>query len=208
MNIPMTTLTRQYKTIEKEIDRALKSALLSGAYILSDEVSAFEKEFAGFIGCRYGVGVGSGTDALTLALRALGFGPDDEVIVPANASPTVYGVAMAGVKIKLIDCAEDANLDSTKLARTITKRTKAIILVHLYGNPADIFGIQELLKDIHRTDIAVIEDCAQAHGGWIGGDEEARRRRSEETLLTRYIVTSSHQYLVTSSHRRIVTSVP
>lgn len=162
--IPFFTLTRQYRTIRKEIGAALVRTAEKSTFILGDNVSAFEKEFAAYVGIRYAVGVGSGTDALTLAIRALGLGAGDEVIVPANSYPTVFGVAQSGVTIRLVDSGPDGNISLADLPKRITKRTKAILVVHLYGNPADVAGV----KKIAGPGIRIIEDCAQAHGATIG----------------------------------------
>lgn len=168
MTIPIFNLTRQYKTIKKEIDSTIQTVLSRGNFILGTEVSAFEREFATYINVPYAVGVASGTDALTLSLQAFHIGIDDEVIVPANVYPTAFGIAQAGVSLRLIDCGPDGNINRALLPTVITKKTKAIIAVHLYGNPCDVIGIQKVLKKIHREDIKIIEDCAQAHGAVIG----------------------------------------
>ena len=166
--IQIFNLTNQYKAIQKEIDCAIKTVLSRGNFILGIEVAAFEKEFASYIGVSYGVGVASGTDALTLAVRALGLSKGDEVLLPVNSYPTFFGIAMSGVSIKFVDCNESGNISVEDLKKRITKKTKAIVVVHLYGNPADVVGVGKLLKTLHRTDIKIIEDCAQAHGALIG----------------------------------------
>lgn len=166
--IPIFNLTRQYGKIRKDIDVAVTLVHKKGNYILGGEVAAFEKEFARFIGVPYAVGVASGTDALTLSIRALTLSKDDEVIVPANAYPTFFGVALSGVIVRLADCGGDGNIDPEDLRKRITERTKGIVVVHLYGNPCDVIGIQKVLKDMQRHDISIIEDCAQAHGATIG----------------------------------------
>lgn len=162
--IPFFTLVRQNITLKREIDRVLKETVAHGTFILGDNVSAFEKEFGRYLGVGHAVGVGSGTDALTLAIRALGLANRDEVLVPANCYPTVFGVAQSGVSVRLVDCGEDGNISLTDLSKRITKRTKAIVVVHLYSNPADILGV----KKIVGSRIRIIEDCAQAHGATIG----------------------------------------
>lgn len=168
MTIPIFNLTEQYKTIKKEIDTAIQTVLLRGNFILGEEVAAFEKEFAAYINVPYAVGVASGTDALTLAVRALLIGHRDEVIIPVSAYPTFFGIAMSGVSVRFVDCDKSGNIDVIDLKKRITKKTKAIVVVHLYGNPSDVLGVRELLKTLHRTDIKIIEDCAQAHGAMIG----------------------------------------
>lgn len=162
--IPFFTLERQYKSLKREIDTAIGETVRKGTFILGAQVSEFEKEFARYVGARHAVGVGSGTDALTLALRALGLGAGDEVLVPANCYPTVFGVAQSGVAIGLVDSGEDGNISLTDLSKRINKKTKAIVVVHLYGNPADVVGV----KKIAGGKIRIIEDCAQAHGATIG----------------------------------------
>lgn len=168
VTVPFFSLTRQYQSIRKEINAALIRTAGAGSFILGDNVREFEKEFAGYVGRAYGVGVGSGTDALTMGIRAFGLTSKDEVLVPANSYPTVFGVAQSGVRVRLVDCGWDGNLSVTDLPGRITKRTKAIIVVHLYGNPADMRGVQDVLARMKRTDIKLIEDCAQAHGAYIG----------------------------------------
>ncbi len=177
MAIPIFRLDRQYSDIQADIDAAMKKVAARGVFVLSDEVSAFEAEFASFIGARFGVGVASGTDALTLVLRAYGIGVGDEVILPANVYPTAFGVAMAGVSIRLVDCGEDGLLDSTKVGERITKKTKAIIPVHLYGNTVDIAALKKILVDMGRGDIRVIEDCAQAHGALLPTGKNGVKQR-------------------------------
>lgn len=177
MAIPIFRLDRQYSDIQTDIDVAMKKVAARGVFVLSDEVSAFEAEFASFIGMRFSVGVASGTDALTLVLRAYGIGAGDEVILPANVYPTAFGVAMAGVSIRLADCGEDGLLDVTKIGERITKKTKAIIPVHLYGNTVDIAVLKKILVDMGRGDIRVIEDCAQAHGALLPTETTGVKQR-------------------------------
>lgn len=170
MNIPLNDLSHQYRSLKPEIDAAISKVLRRGIFILGPEVAAFEKEFAGFIGTKYSVGVGSGTDALTLGLKALGIKTGDEVIVPTNAYPTAFGVAMSGAKPKLVDCGKDGNIDPEQLKKVITVKTKAVVVVHLYGNPADLNKIAILLHRYiakNKTQIFLVEDCAQAHGATI-----------------------------------------
>ncbi len=168
MKVPVFNLTRQYQHIEPEIKHALLGTLRRGFFILGSHVASFEKSFASYVGAKYAIGVGSGTDALTLALQVLGIGPHDEIIVPANAYPSAFGLALTHARLRLIDVRDDGNLDPTLLASVISKKTRAIIPVHLYGNPADIPAIQKILRlsgASSRT--ALIEDCAQAHGATI-----------------------------------------
>ncbi|MCM8786990.1 MAG: DegT/DnrJ/EryC1/StrS family aminotransferase [Candidatus Omnitrophica bacterium] len=165
--IPLFDLTGQYKIIEKEIVSVIKKVLNKGQYILGDEVKNFEKEFAKYLNIKYSVGLASGTDALKIALKSLGLSPEDEVILPANVYPTAFGVREAGVKIKLVDVNLDTyNLDLNLLEKTITEKTKAVIIVHLYGQPADLDSILSIAK---KYNLFVIEDCAQAHGAEYKG---------------------------------------
>lgn len=180
MKVPFFSLVKQYKTIRTEIDRAVLRVLLHGVFTLGKEVIAFEKEFASYIGVANAVGVASGTDALTLALRALNLSQVDEVIVPANAYPMVFGVGMAGVRVRLIDCTEEGIMNLSLLPHVVTKKTKAIIPVHLYGIPVNIPALQHTIEDLGRHDIAIIEDCAQAHGAELeAGSEKSEVRKKK-----------------------------
>lgn len=163
--IPIFDLKRQYKTIAKELNTAFTRTAEDGLFILGKNVSLFEKEFAKYVGVTHAVGLASGTDALTLGLKALGIQHGDEVILPANSYPSAFGVALVGATIKLADVGQDATMDIQSLKKTLTKRTRAVIPVHLYGNPADVLSIKKLLPV--RT--ALIEDAAQAHGTIIAG---------------------------------------
>jgi len=156
-------LLRAYQTHKTEIDTAITRVLDSGRYILGEEVRSFEKEFARYIGVRYGIGVGSGTDAITLALRACGIGTGDEVItVSHTAVATVAAIELCGATPVLVDISpETYTLDPDQIRQAATQKTKAIIPVHLYGHPADMDRIVPLAHDL---DLFVIEDCAQSHG--------------------------------------------
>ncbi len=156
---------KQYLSYKNEIDAAISRVLDKGWYILGEEVKAFEDEFAKYIGVSYGVGVGSGTDAILLALRSCGIGPGDEVItVSHTAVATVAAIELSGVSPVLADIdPEFFTLDPGKLEALITPRTKAVIPVHLYGQPADLDTILEIAAKYH---LQVIEDCAQAHGAF------------------------------------------
>lgn len=158
----------QYLAHQSEIDAAIARVLAKGWYILGEEVRAFESEFAAYVGVRHGVGVGSGTDALHLALAACDIGAGDEVItVSHTAVATVAAIEMAGATPVLVDV-EPAffTLDPDKLEAVITPRTKAIIPVHLYGQPADLDRIVDVAG---RNNLRVIEDCSQAHGAIYKG---------------------------------------
>jgi dTDP-4-amino-4,6-dideoxygalactose transaminase len=153
----------QYLSYKSEIDKAISRVLNGGWYIIGEETRAFEEEFARYVGVSYAIGVGSGTDAIHLALRTCGIGKDDEVVtVSHTAVATVAAIELAGATPVLVDIEEDFyTLDPEKLEKVITKNTKAIIPVHLYGQPANLDPILEIAK---KFNLIVIEDCAQAHG--------------------------------------------
>src|SRR5262245_50878874 len=149
----------QYESLRDEIDSAIRDVLLSGRYILGPVTLAFEEEFARYTRTAEAIAVASGTDALTIALRALDVGPGDEVLVPAvSAAATAMAVAMAGARPVFVDVSlHDFNIDPAQALERKTARTKAIIPVHLYGMPAR-------LKEISRIGLPIVEDAAQAHG--------------------------------------------
>ncbi len=153
----------QYQAHKGEIDAAIARVLDKGWYILGDEVKAFEAEFAAYIGALYGIGVGSGTEALHLALAACGIGPGDEVItVSHTAVAAVAAIELVGATPVLVDIeSQHYTLDPRHLEGAVTPRTKAVIPVHLYGQPADL---EPILETARAHGLRVIEDCAQAHG--------------------------------------------
>lgn len=154
--------------MDPEIRAAIDRVLARGWFILGCELKTFELEFAAYLGVRHVVGVGSGTDAIHLALRAAGITHGDEVITAANTCvPTVAAIACAGARPALAD-ADPATLtlDAADLARRITPRTKAVVPVHLYGHPCDM---DPILNVAHDHGITVVEDCAQAHGACYRG---------------------------------------
>jgi dTDP-4-amino-4,6-dideoxygalactose transaminase len=161
-----------YLAHKEEIDQAIRLALDRGRYILADEVLAFEKEFAGYIGVSHAVGVGSGTDAIRLALRVLGVGPGDAVLTVSHTSvATVAAIELAGATPVFVDIDPVTyTMDTGALEKAIAERKgrqlKAIIPVHLYGHPANMPAI---VKIAEKHGLRVIEDCAQAHGTMIGG---------------------------------------
>jgi dTDP-4-amino-4,6-dideoxygalactose transaminase len=163
MTVPAFDLSRQYAAIKPEIDAAVAAVLAGGSFILGENVSAFEKEFSDYCGVGYAVGVGSGTEALHVALLALGIGAGDEVItVPHTAVATVAAVELAGARAVLVDVdPQTMTMDTSSVEERITSRTKAILPVHLYGQTADL---DPLLALARRRNVALIEDCAQAHG--------------------------------------------
>lgn len=168
--IPQTNPGANYRAHQTEIDDAVARVMQSGVYILGKEVSAFEKEFSSYLGAQCGVGVGSGTDALHIALRACGVGPGDRVATtPLTASATAAAIEMAGAIPMFVDVDPGTGLlDPERLERAIkdtgSQRLKAIIPVHLYGYPADMKAITALAN---RYGLMVIEDCAQSHGASI-----------------------------------------
>ena len=166
--IPLMNVTRQYESIKEELDEAALRVLHSGQYILGEEVSAFEKEFAEYIGVKYAVGVGNGTDALVIALRALGVGSEDEVITTAMSFfSTAEAIAAVGATPVFVDCTADTyTIDADAIEDKITEKTKAIIPVHLYGQCADMDKINGIAKE---HGLYVLEDCAQAAGAEYKG---------------------------------------
>lgn len=166
--VPPFNLTRQYQTIGAEIGAAVQDVLTSGCYIGGAMVESFEQQFADYTGVRDCIGCNSGTDALYLALRALQIGIGDQVITtPFSFIATAEVISVVGAKPVFVDIdAQTFNLDLSKLEAAITKQTKAIIPVHLFGQPMDM---TELMAIASRHNIAVIEDCAQAVGAdWAG----------------------------------------
>lgn len=159
----------QYLARKGEIDGAVMRVLDRGRYILGEEVKALESEFAAYIGVEYGIGVGSGTEGLHLALKACGIGVGDEVItVSHTAVATVAAIEQAGASPVMVDIEPDFfTIDSRKIATVITPKTKAIIPVHLYGQPADLNPILEIAR---TYELRVIEDCSQAHGATYKGE--------------------------------------
>jgi dTDP-4-amino-4,6-dideoxygalactose transaminase len=166
--IPLVDLRAQYHTIKTEICEAIDRVLETSQFVLGSEVAAFEGEFADFCGARHGIGVNSGTSALHLALLAAGIGPGDEVItVPFTFVATVAAIVYTGARPVFVDIdPRSYTIDVTQIERAITKRTKAILPVHLYGHPADLDPIIEIARRHH---LVLIEDAAQAHGAEYKG---------------------------------------
>ena len=161
-------LTRDYKKHEEEYLNAIKACCEDTAFSGGKYADAFEKEFASYVGTRYCQGVNNGTSALHVALAALGVGPGDEVIVPANTYiATAWGVTYTGAIPVFVDCTEDTwEIDASKIESKITSRTKGIIGVHLYGQPFDFEAVSSIAK---KYNLFVLEDCAQAHGAKYEG---------------------------------------
>ncbi len=166
--IDFISLRKNYELYKYEYDDAVLSAVRSGWYVLGTELQTFEKEFARMLGVKHFIGLNSGTDALIFAVKALGIGKGDEVIVSANTYiASVLGVTENGARPVYCDCKPDTRLmDAGRLKELITPRTKAIIAVHMYGNACDM---DEIMSVARENNIPVIEDCAQSHGGrWQG----------------------------------------
>lgn len=165
--VPLVDFKKEYREIAAEVNSGIKRVLESGWFILGSEVESFEKEFAGFVGVEYAVGVGTGTDAITLSLKALGIKEGDGVVVPANVYPSAFGVALSGAILQLADVdPKTLNLSLETLKRAVKQNTRAVLAVHLYGNPVDLEGIVNFCKDKH---LALVEDCAQATGAFYQG---------------------------------------
>jgi len=164
VRVPYLDLARETAALRSELDTAIARVLDSGHYILSDEVDHFESAFASACATAHAVGVASGTDAITIALLAGGVSPGDEVITAPNTCvPTIVGIERAGATPVLADVDPVTyTLDPAEVERRLTSRTKAILPVHLYGQPAD-------LEALLRLGVSVVEDCAQAHGATVGG---------------------------------------
>lgn len=171
MKIPMVDLRAQYATIREEVDEAVSRVMEESAFILGAHVRDFEEEFAAWCGVRHAVGVNSGTAALHLALLAAGIGAGDEVItVPNTFVATVEAIAYTGARVVLVDVdPETLNMDVERLRHAVTAKTRAILPVHLYGNPADMEGILEVARSAGAV---MLEDAAQAHGA-LHGDRRA-----------------------------------
>jgi dTDP-4-amino-4,6-dideoxygalactose transaminase len=173
--VPFFDLTRQYKKIKSEILSATQRVYERGRFILGEEVSVFEKEFSHYCGVRYGVGVGSGTDALYLALKAAGIGEGDDVVTVANSFvATALAISFTGAKPLFVDIDPKAyTMDPNSLelllkrekAKKSGQKIRAVLPVHLYGHPADMDSIMEIAN---RYDLVVIEDACQAHGAKYG----------------------------------------
>ncbi len=168
MTIPLVDLHAQYQTIRDEILPAIEDVFEHMQLFLGPQSQAFEADFATFCGCRYGVGLASGTDALALALRACDIGPGDEVITVANTFiATVEAIALVGATPIFVDVdPETYTLDWRYLDSVLTSRTRAIIPVHLYGHPVEM---QPLLPFAWKHGLRVIEDASQAHGATYQG---------------------------------------
>lgn len=166
--IPILDLTKQYQQLQSRIDKAVLDVLSSGSYILGKNVQSLEKEVAQYCDAKRGVGLANGTDALHLALRALDIGPGDEVITVAfTFMATAGAIGLVGAKPVFVDIdPKTYNINVNKIIEKITPKTKAIIPVHLYGQPADMDPILDIAN---KYNLHVIEDCAQAIGATYKG---------------------------------------
>lgn len=166
--IPAMNVTRQYASIQRELDKAALDVLHGGQYILGKTVEDFEKAFAIYCGVQYAVGVGNGSDALVMALKACGVKPGDEVITTAMSfSATAEAITSVGAIPVFADCTNDTYvIDPADVEKKVTDKTKSIIPVHLYGQCADMDVLNKIAKE---HDLKVIEDCAQAAGATYKG---------------------------------------
>ncbi len=164
MHIPLVDLKEQYQGIKEEVLAEIGQVLDGMQLFLGKNVQTVESKFAAYCGTEFGIGVGSGTDALHVALRACGIGPGDEVITVSHTFiATVEAIILAGARPVFVDIdAETYNMDPSQIEKMITNRTKAILPVHLYGHPANMGPILELAKTYK---LKVIEDACQAHWG-------------------------------------------
>ncbi|QED23363.1 DegT/DnrJ/EryC1/StrS family aminotransferase [Candidatus Deianiraea vastatrix] len=174
MQIPFLHLQQINLQYKEEIFEAMQTVLSSGHYILGQEVEKFEQEFAQFCGTKYAIGVDNGLNALSLSLKALDIGQDDEVIVPSNTYiASALSVSHIGAKPVFVECDINTyNIDIKKIESAITKNTKAIMPVHLYGKLCEM---DEIIKIANKYGLFIIEDCAQAHGAM---DENGKKAGS------------------------------
>jgi dTDP-4-amino-4,6-dideoxygalactose transaminase len=168
MNIPLIDLKAQYESLADKLNEATLGILSSANYIMGKTVLDFEKEFANYIGVKHAISVGNGTDALVLALKAMGIGNDDEVITtPFTFFATAEAISAVGATPVFVDVDKETfNIDTTKIEEKITKKTKAIMPVHIFGQSADMDEINEIAK---KHNLMVIEDACQAIGGKYKG---------------------------------------
>ena len=172
MSIPFVDLKAQYATIKNEINETIAEVVESAWFVGGPKVAAFEENFAKYVGAKYAVGASSGTSALHMGIAALGIGPGDEVITASNTFiATTEAITHAGAKTVLVDIEDDTLLiDPERVEAAITPKTKAIIPVHLYGQPVDMDAIRDIAS---RRSLKIVADAAQAHGAAINGDRSA-----------------------------------
>ena len=168
MNIPLIDLKAQYKSIAEDLDRVTKEVLSSASYIMGKNVTEFEKEFAEYIGVKHAISVGNGTDALVIALKSLGIGSGDEVITAAfTYFASAEAISAVGATPVFVDVEKETfNIDPTKIEERITKKTKAIIPVHIFGQSARMDEINKIAK---KYNLKTVEDAAQAVGSKYKG---------------------------------------
>jgi dTDP-4-amino-4,6-dideoxygalactose transaminase len=162
IRVPFLDLKAQYSSIKAEVNPAIQNVLDKAAFILGEEVTQFETEFGRAHDARHCCGVSSGTDGNHVVLWALGVGPGDEVIIPVNTFiATAWGATLCGATPVFVDCdIDNYNIDPKEIESKITSRTKAIVAVHLYGQPADVDPLLEIAR---KHSLYLVEDCAQAH---------------------------------------------
>lgn len=167
MKIIPNRLDRGFGMYQEEFEKKVLDVLRSGWYVLGNEVKSFEDEFASYTGGKYCVGLASGLDALWIAFRVLGIGKGDEVIVQGNTYiASVMGITINGATPVFVESDEYFNIDADKIEEKITKNTKAILVVHLYGQASNMKLIMEIAK---KYDLRVVEDCVQSHGACFNG---------------------------------------
>ena len=167
MKIPVNRLDRGFELYKEEFEQKVLEVLRSGWYVLGPEVASFEEEFAGYLGSNYCVGLASGLDALWIAFRALGIGKGDEVIVQGNTYiASVMGITINGATPVFVEPDEYYNINADKIEEKITERTKAILVVHLYGQASNMKPVVELAD---KYKLRLVEDCAQSHGAMFEG---------------------------------------
>lgn len=167
MKIMTNRLDRGFQMYQDEFEQKALEVLRSGWYVLGKEVSAFEEDFAGYTGGKYCVGLASGLDALWIAFRILGIGSGDEVIVQGNTYiASVMGITINGATPVFVEPDEYFNIDAEKIEEKITDKTKAILVVHLYGQASNMTPIVKLA---HKYNLRLVEDCAQSHGACFNG---------------------------------------
>lgn len=162
MKVPFVDLGAQYTTIKTEIDKAVFEVINKTAFVGGEYPEKFEKEFASILGVKHCIGCANGTDAIYITLKAMGIGPGDEVITVANSFiATSEAISATGAKVVFVDCLHNTyNIDPEDIIRKISSKTKAIIPVHLYGQPAEMEKVMQIARD---NNLLVLEDCAQSH---------------------------------------------
>lgn len=167
MKIMPNRLDKGFYMYQQEFEEKALKVLRSGWYVLGEEVRSFEEEFAAYTGAKYCVGLASGLDALWIAFRVLGIGKGDEVLVQGNTYiASVMGITINGATPVFVEPDEFFNMDASKIEEKITERTRAILVVHLYGQASNMAPVMEIARKYH---LRVIEDCAQSHGAKFNG---------------------------------------